>query len=146
MTVSVASSHGSRGEADAGSENMPTVLIVDDDPNHRLFYQDDLSRDGYEVVTAASGSEALKILDAQMPDCVVLDISMPGMDGIDAMSRMLSINHCLPIVLNTAYPSYRDNFRSWSADACVVKSSHPEELREAVRQAIDSRRRDASRH
>jgi len=111
---------------------MATVLLVEDDPNQLLLYAQELKDEGHEVVTASSGGEALASLDVHMPDLVVMDISMPGMDGIDAMSRMLGKNHRLPIILNTAYPSYKENFRAWSADACIVKSSDMTDLKNTI--------------
>ena len=115
---------------------MATILLVEDDPNQRLLYSEELTRGGYEVMTAADGNEALCSLDQRTPDLVVMDISMPGMDGIDAMSRMLARNHRLPVILNSAYASYRDDYRSWSADAYVVKSSDLTELTDAIERVL----------
>jgi len=72
-------------------------------------------------------------VDAESPDLVVLDIRMPGMDGLDAMSRILERHPKLKVVLNSAYSSYKDNFMSWAADAYVVKSSDLSELRSTVK-------------
>ena len=115
---------------------MATILLVEDDPNQRLLYSEELARGGHEVVTATDGNEALYSLDRRTPDLVVMDISMPGMDGIDAMSRMLGRDHRLPIILNSAYACYRDDYRSWSADAYVVKSADLGELKEKVREIL----------
>lgn len=119
---------------------MATVLLVEDDPNQLLLYEQELQEEGHDVVTAANGPDALAWLDGRMPDLVVMDISMPGMDGIDVMSRMLGKNHRLPIILNTAYPSYMDNFRAWSADACVLKSSDMTCLKKAIEEVLASRK------
>ena len=118
---------------------MTTILIVEDDPNQCVLYEEGLRSEGYDVVSVQDGREALKAVDAAQPDLVVMDISMPGMDGIEAMSRMLSKNHKLPIILNSAYATYKDNFRAWSADAYVVKSSDMNELKEAIKRVLDSR-------
>ena len=119
---------------------MAVVMLVEDDQHQRELYERELTSEGHQVLTAQSGNEALCLMDEQMPDCVVMDISMPGMDGIDAMSRMLGKNHRLPIILNTAYPSYKDDFRAWSADAYVVKSSSLDELKGAIGRILRSRR------
>jgi CheY-like chemotaxis protein len=74
------------------------------------------------------------------PDLVVMDVSMPGMDGIDVMGRMLCRNHKLPIILNTAYASYKEDFRSWAADAYVVKSADLTELKQTVKHVLETRR------
>jgi len=118
---------------------MDRILVVEDDENQCLLYVEALQEEGYEVVTARDGREAIEIAESASPDLVVMDISMPGMDGIESMSRMLSKDHKLPIILNTAYATYKDNFRAWSADAYVVKSSDLSELKGAIRRVLESR-------
>ncbi len=118
---------------------MAVILLVEDDKNQCLLYKEWLHGEGHEVVTAHDGREAVQKVEAAKPDLVVMDISMPGMDGIEAMSRMLAKNHKLPIILNTAYATYRDNFRAWSADAYVVKSSDLTELGDTINQVLESR-------
>ena len=118
---------------------MTTILIVEDDANQCLLYREELRREGYDVLTASDGREALSMVELSRPDLVVMDISMPGMDGIESMSRMLAKDHKLPIILNTAYATYKDNFRSWSADAYVVKSSDLSELKATIQRVLESR-------
>ena len=69
-----------------------------------------------------------------------MDIRLPGMDGLEAMSRVLDRNPRLPIILNSAYSSYKDSFMSWSADAYVVKSADTGELRARVRELLSGRK------
>lgn len=118
---------------------MKTILIVEDDPNQCLLYESELASEGYDIVTAKDGREAIEIVKQNRPDLVVMDISMPGMDGIEAMSRMLAQDHKLPVILNSAYATYKDNFRAWSADAYVVKSSDLGELKDTIRSVLASR-------
>ena len=119
---------------------MAMILLVEDDPNQCLLYEEALKGEGYNVVTAKDGREALERVEKSRPDLVVMDISMPGMDGIEAMSRMLARDHKLPIILNSAYATYKDNFRSWSADAYVVKSSDLSELKGMIRRVLETHR------
>lgn len=118
---------------------MSKILVVEDEKSLRLFYKKDLEREGYEVQTVESAAEGLRVFEAGWPDLVVLDIRLPGMDGLDAMGRMLNKNPRVPIVLNTGYSSYKDNFLSWVADAYVIKSSDTEELRAKIRELLDAR-------
>ena len=118
---------------------MAKILLVEDDPNQLLLYEEELKSAGYEVVTARDGREALEMAGKARPDLVVMDISMPGMDGIESMSRMLSQDHKLPIILNTAYATYKENFRAWSADAYVVKSSDLTELKATIQRVLGAR-------
>ena len=118
---------------------MTTILIVEDDPSQCMLYARELRAAGYNVVTAQDGREALDLVEKAKPDLVVMDVSMPGIDGIEAMSRMLAKDHKLPIILNTAYATYRESFRSWSADAYVVKSSDLTELKNTIKKVLESR-------
>ncbi len=115
---------------------MKLVLLVEDEANQRLLYSQELEDEGYEVDLAADGMEALEKLKARRPDVVVLDISMPNMDGIETLGNLLSRDNTIPVILHTAYSSYKDNFMTWSADAYVVKSSDLSELKERIRQAL----------
>lgn len=112
------------------------VLLVEDEKNQRLLFEQELREDGYEVVLAADGREALRRLESDRPDLVVLDISMPGMDGIETLGHVLSRDNSIPVILHTAYSSYKDNFMTWSADAYVVKSADLGELKETIRDVL----------
>ena len=118
---------------------MAKILVIEDEKNLRLLYKQDLERDGFAVVTAGTAPEGLALIESEKPDLVVMDIRLPGMDGLEAMSRVLERHKHLPIVLNSAYSSYKDNFTSWSADAYVVKSADTGELRTRVRELLEPR-------
>ena len=116
---------------------MKTVLIADDELSIRTLYQRELKEEGYEVHFASSGHEAIQKARETTPDLVIMDIRMPGMDGIEAMGRILEENNELPIIINTAYSSYKDSFLSWSADAYITKSSDLTELKETIHAILD---------
>jgi len=115
---------------------MKTVLVADDEVSIRKLYQRELSREGYNVLFAANAQEAIRMARENNPDLVIMDIRMPGMDGIEAMGRILEERNELPVVLNTAYSCYKDSFLSWSADAYVTKSSDLTELKDTVRSLL----------
>ena len=119
--------------------NDLTVLVVEDNANQRTLYAQELADEGYRVLTADSGRAALDILKQRStrPDVVVLDICMPGMDGVETLEAILARDHTLPVVLNTAYTSYKDNFMTWSAAEYVVKSTDLAELKDAIARAIE---------
>ncbi len=71
-------------------------------------------------------------MDKTKPDLVILDTVMPVMDGMEALGRIIKKNRNVPIILNTAYSSYKDGFMSWGADAYVVKSADLGELKAKV--------------
>ncbi len=115
---------------------MSKILLVEDDKNQAVLYCQELEAEGYEVEVAENGRVACEMVENVNPDIVVMDISMPGMDGIEAMGRMLSKHDDLPVILNTAYSSYKEDFLSWSADAYVIKSSDLTELKETIRKLL----------
>ena len=116
------------------------VLVVDDEENLRTLYREELESDGYAVRTAPDAASALKMIEEETPDVVVMDIRMPRMDGVEAMGLMLSRRSDLPVILNTAYSSYKDDFRSWLAEAYLIKSADMGELKRAIRRVIATRR------
>jgi CheY-like chemotaxis protein len=122
---------------------MTTILIVEDDNNQRLLYEQELKLEGYEIVTASDGKEALEKVQEQLPDIIIMDINMPKMDGIEAMGRILSKKKEIPIIINTAYSNYKDNFMSWAADAYIVKSSDLSELKNAVKEVLGKKAKDS---
>ena len=118
---------------------MAKILVIEDEKNLRLLYKQDLERDGYDVVTAGTAPEGLALVESEKPDLVVMDIRLPGMDGLEAMGKVLDKHPKLPVVLNSAYSSYQENFMSWAADAYVVKSADTDELRTRVRELLAAR-------
>lgn len=123
------------------STPSPTVLIVDDEAHLRLLYEVELKRCGFATLAAADGPRCLDNLVAMSIDLVILDIRMPGMDGIDLLARIRGLDRSIPVVINTAYSGYADNFLTWSADAFVVKSSDLSELVETVLRLVGRRAR-----
>ena len=115
---------------------MTTILLVEDDKNQRLLYEQELRLVDYNILTASDGKVALEIVRIQAPDIIVMDINMPKMDGIVAMGRILSKHKHIPIIINTAYSNYKDNFMSWAADAYIVKSSDMSELKDKIKELL----------
>ena len=115
---------------------MSAILIVEDDKNQRLLLEEELQEEGYCTLTAANGEEALETVRRAMPDLVVLDLAMPGIDGIELLSKLLSMNKQLPIVIHTAFSSYQENFMTWAADAYIIKHSSCRELKITIRDVL----------
>ncbi|HPD15542.1 MAG TPA: response regulator [Planctomycetota bacterium] len=119
---------------------MAAILIVEDDRNQRLLLQDELGSQGHSIATAANGHEALDTVARFMPDLVIVDIAMPEMDGLELLGKLLAINNHLPVIIHTAYASYKDNFMSWAADAYVVKRGDLTELTNTIERVLSQHR------
>ncbi len=116
---------------------MARVLVVDDDESLRLLYSRELSEEGYDVTVASSGEEALDLVRRERPDVVVLDIRMEGMDGLNVLDEIMKIDKTIPVILNSAYSSFKSDFTTWSAEAYLVKSSDLTELKGTIRQVLE---------
>jgi len=98
-----------------------------------MLYKAELEDEGYEVITANSGREAIELFETHKPDIVTLDIMIPDMDGIQVLRQLKQKNPNVPVIMLTAY-DYRDDFSIWASDAYVVKSSDLGPLKETIRE------------
>ena len=112
------------------------ILIVDDEENVRLLYEQELADEGYVTILACDGRDCLEKLKATKPDLIILDIRMPKMDGLEAIGKIIEYKKDIPIIINTAYSNYKEDFMSWAADAYIVKSYNLDELKSTIREVI----------
>lgn len=112
------------------------ILVVDDDLHIQRLYKEEFEDDGYEVVVASNGKEALEMFEKENPDIVTLDILLPDMDGIHILRQMKEKNPKIPVIMSTAY-DYRDDFAVWASEAYIVKSSDMEELKAMIKKLLN---------
>ena len=95
---------------------MARILVVDDDPSVRALLRDVLELEGHTVTDAVDGYAALRAVAAEPPDCVVLDVVMPGMDGHEVLGRLRATTggRELPVVMLTAAADDDTAWRGWS--------------------------------
>jgi CheY-like chemotaxis protein len=115
------------------------VLVVDDDPVVTTSFDRVLSREGYVVVTARNGTEALDKLNSGDYDVVYTDIRMPGMDGLELAERVKARRSWTPVVIITGYGSEASERRAKAAgvNAFLHKPLSPEIIEASARQAVD---------
>lgn len=118
---------------------MKTILVVDDDKNLRRLYKAELEAEGYRVLLAENGRRGFELVQSEHPDMVVMDIRMPEMDGLEALAHILKERENVPVILNTAYSSYLENFSSWAAEGYVIKSADMQALKDKIRETFSSR-------
>lgn len=117
------------------------LLVVDDEANLRAGLRDLLSLMGYQVEEAASGYEALELLEIQHYDLMVLDIRMPGMDGIEVMHRARQMHPDLSIIVLTAHASLESAIAAVKTDAVdyMLKPFNIDDLATTISQALEER-------
>jgi two-component system, response regulator, stage 0 sporulation protein F len=113
------------------------ILLVDDEEHIRLLFKEELEEEGYSIDLASNGFEALEKLKAERFGLVVLDIKMPGMDGIQTLNEIKKIDKDQPVILCSAYGEFKQDFSSWVSDAYVVKSADTRELKDAIRKIVE---------
>ncbi len=115
---------------------MKKILLVDDEEGIQMLYREELEEEGYEVISAYTGEEGIQKFKEESPDLVILDIQMPGMNGIETLRQMKMENPTLPVILSSAYNEYKQDLGAWASDEYVVKSSNINDLKEAVRKHL----------
>jgi DNA-binding response OmpR family regulator len=117
--------------------NKPLILVVDDDHKILRLLRIEFTAQGFQVLMAERGSDALELLDRQRPDIVVLDIIMPGMDGLELLKRIREKSG-VPVILLTAKGSDSDKIMGLElgADDYLPKPFNPEELTARVRAVL----------
>jgi DNA-binding response OmpR family regulator len=112
----------------------PTILLVDDEDSVRTILAFPLERDGYTVVQAADGEEALRLFDATQIDLVVLDIMLPKLDGLEVCKRLRTASN-VPIIMLTARDDELDKVigLELGADDYITKPFSIREFRSRVR-------------
>jgi two-component system response regulator (stage 0 sporulation protein F) len=117
-------------------ENPKTIMVVDDEESVRFLYREELEDEGYRVITAEDGEEALRKVKTDRPDLITLDIRMPGMDGIEVLHRIREMDKDIPVIMSTAYGEYRHDFNIWASDAYVIKTANLDELKRNIRRLL----------
>jgi DNA-binding response OmpR family regulator len=116
---------------------MAKILLAEDEKNVSLLYQTELEAEGHEVLVAYDGIAAIEAARENRPDLVIVDIRLDNqMDGLELLSRLLAENKALPVIINTGYSQYRDNFMTWGAEAYVLKSADLGPLKKAIANAL----------
>jgi two-component system phosphate regulon response regulator PhoB len=117
-----------------------TILIIEDDPDIRELLSVSLAKEGWTLVMAADGESGLAALPTSNPDCIVLDIMLPGMDGLEALRTLKSdpSRRKLPVILTTAKGEESDVVAGLElgAEDYVVKPYSPKVLAARIRAAL----------
>ncbi len=125
-------------------EPKPTILLVEDFDDTRLMMKLWLQRNGYRVIEAETGEEAITVAQRELPDLIIMDVMMPGMNGLDATQQIRQYQRLnrIPIVAVSAYGA--DEYRQLALDAgCdeyVSTPFNPSELADLIGTLLESGR------
>ena len=120
----------------------PVILVADDEPGLVRLMQFNLEMEGYRVLTARNGEEALETARAHHPDLIILDVMMPKLDGFEVLKRLReeSQTESIPVIMLTALSHERSISQGWElgADFYLTKPFDPSELLEVVRRFLEA--------
>jgi CheY-like chemotaxis protein len=127
--------------AAAGSTRKPLVLVVDDFADNREMYSEYLSFSGYEVIEAKNGREAIDAAHARLPDIIIMDLSLPVMDGWEATRRLKADDRTrkIPVVALTghALAGHSKGAREAGCDSFLAKPCLPDQLVAEIRRMLE---------
>lgn len=128
-----------QSEANVGGYTMARnrLLIVDDSEAWLALSGKSLRRSGFQVLTTTAGTDVLRQVREDPPDLVIMDLSLPDVDGWWLLGRIANTFPPVPVVLHSSYPCEAD-FKAWAADAYVVKSADMRPLTRTVRRLLEA--------
>jgi DNA-binding response OmpR family regulator len=116
-------------------------MIIDNNINILRLYRDELEEEGYDVMVAASGKEALEKLERENPALVTLECFLPDIDGLTLLGQIKERRPQTPVLLVTAF-DYTDAFAGIVSDGFILKSSDLSELKENIKKYAGIRREE----
>ncbi len=117
---------------------MAKVLVIDDSEFVREFLTDALSEAGHQVVTAENGTTGVELFQSSSPDCILLDVLMPDIDGIEVLKQIRAISQEVPVLLMTGDdPGWaRRKCEDYGANGFLSKAFYADKVVESVEEAI----------
>jgi len=116
---------------------MKKILIVDDEEVIRMLYGEELVDEGYKVITTGTGLGLVGLVERERPDLIILDIKMAEHNGLDLLQDIRKEFYNIPVILCSAYSSYKGDLKSIAADYYVVKSADLSELKQKIKMALE---------
>lgn len=117
---------------------MNKILVIDGDEAIRLLFADELTEEGYEVITSGDGSQVMELIEQKRPDLILMEAVLGQYDGLDLLQDIRNTFYRMPVILCTAYSHFRYDLRSIAADHYVVKSSDLTELKVRIKMAMEA--------
>jgi DNA-binding response OmpR family regulator len=115
---------------------MKKILVMDDDSAVRMLYSEELTDEGYDVITCSDPTELTDLIEQKGPDLLLMDTRLDGCSGLDLLQSIRDRYSEMPVILCTAYPAFKYDIKSVAADDYVVKSSNLQELKDKIRNVL----------
>ncbi|MBW1646199.1 MAG: response regulator [Deltaproteobacteria bacterium] len=112
------------------------ILCIDDEENIRLLLACELEEEGYKVIGLGDPLQAMDLIAREQPDVVILDIKMPKMNGIELLKIIRDTYYDLPVILLSAYSTFKRDVAARASDYYVVKSGDLTELKKTIRKIL----------
>ena len=114
------------------------VVLADDHVVVRAGIRQFLEQNGdiQVIAEAANGQEACDLVLQHRPDVAILDIQMPGLNGVEVLRQMKMLNPAVPVILSSAYQGFKRDLGTWASDEYVVKSGNLDDLKGTVRRLL----------
>ena len=113
------------------------ILLADDNAVLCELYAEELMREGYAVITVKDGCGLIEVIRHNTPDLIVLDIRLGQYHGLDLLQDIRRVYYDMPVILYSAYASFKCDLRTIAADYYVVKSGDLTELKEKINRALE---------
>ena len=117
---------------------MARILLVDDEEYIRHYYSEELSDDGHEISTVGSGHNLLRRIDLLQPELVILDIRLVDYDGLELLQEIRERYYDLPVILCTAYDTFKYDKKASTANSYIIKSFDLSELKKAIQTTLEA--------
>lgn len=121
-------------------DSKPTILVVDDFDDTRLLLRTWLERKGFQVIEAENGYEAVAQAESKRPDLIIMDLEMPGLDGLAATRKIRDIQELksVPVLAVSAYGAdqFRDDALAAGCNEYVSTPFEPEDLEKLIRSLV----------
>ena len=115
---------------------MKRILVADDEETIRLLYTEELSEEGYEILSCSEAAAIMDLIEKEHPDLLILDIRLGSVNVLDLLQEIKTKHRDLPVILCSAYDCFKDDIRSLSADAFVIKGSSLADLKKKIRKIL----------
>jgi len=119
---------------------MPLILVIEDSLHTRREIRDILEQEGYTIAEAENGVKGIQLATSEAPDCILLDLIMPDIDGIKILKLIHEQKPHIPVIVVSAHcqEAVRTQCLQLGASACINKPPSAEELRYAVHKVLSS--------